>query len=837
MDAYTPPATVMVVDDSPTNLALLNSVLSQGGYRILQFPQAVLALQAVAKHPPDLILLDIMMPDMDGFAMCRRLKADARLRTIPVIFISAMSDLDHKLRAFSEGGVDYVTKPFQEEEVLVRVATQLELRRVQRELEEYQQHLQDLVDQRTADLHAERLRLRNALEAVQAGTWEWQVSSSSDEVVYNERWAQVLGYTLAELMPTTKATWQTRLHPDDAERVQLLLTRHLSGTDTHYAAEYRMRHRQGHWIWLNSLGRVIERNAAGEPLRMAGIDLDITARKQHQAQLDHIARHDALTGLPNRLAFTEQLNELMATEQTLAVAYIDLDDIVALNETYSRTVVNQYLGVLARRLSAVAARPEHVARIGGDEFTVLLSGADACMTQLGDAVLAAVCRPATLAGQMMSVTASVGVTYFPQPRPVDAEQLLRQADQAMYRAKLAGKNRCHLFDPEHDQMTRERYLQLDDLQRGLKAGEFVLHYQPKVNLRTGALLGFEALIRWQHPRRGLLAPGAFIPLIENHPLSIPLGNWVIEAALNQLEQWQLDGLDTSVAISVNISTVQLHDDSFVSRLKKQLQAHPQISPRHLELEILETGAINDMDRAAALTKELQQLGVVVSLDDFGTGYSSLTFLKRLAVDVLKIDQSFVRQMLDDPDHLIIIESILHLAHSFERQVIAEGVENEAQGCLLLELGCKFGQGYGIARPMPAEQVPQWLADWQPPQRWRKVRTVDKTLMPMLLAEAEHHAWYQALHAYLAGQTDQPPILETTECRFHRWLQSSRLPECFADYPEWASLHEHHNALHAKAQQLLKQSARNQPVVPSDLLKEIHQISEVLSGILKQLRRQ
>lgn len=835
MDAHTPPATIMVVDDSPTNLALLNSVLSQSGYRVLQFPRAGMALNAAAKHPPDLILLDIMMPEIDGFAMCQRLKADARLRTIPVIFISAMSDLDHKLRAFSEGGVDYVTKPFQEEEVLVRVATQLKLRRVQRELELHQQHLQTLVDQRTADLYAERLRLRNALDAVQAGTWEWQVGSG--ELVINERWAQICGYTLAELLPTTLATWQTRLHPDDAEYVQQCLTRHLEGTERYYeVSEYRMRHKQGRWVWVHSLGRVIERNAAGEPLQVAGIQLDITARKQHQAQLDYIARHDDLTGLPNRLAFTEQLRDLMVTGQTLAVAYIDLDDIVALNETYSRTVVDQYLCVLARRLSAVAAEPQHVARIGGDEFAVLLSGADASMTRLGDAVLAAVCRPVTLAGQMMSVTASIGVTSFPQVRTVDADQLLRQADQAMYRAKLAGKNRYHLFDPEYDQMTRERYLQLDDLQRGLQAGEFVLYYQPKVNLRTGVLRGFEALIRWQHPQRGLLAPGAFIPLIENHPLSIPLGNWVIEAALSQLEQWQQAGLDTSVAISVNISTVQLHDDSFVSRLKKQLQAHPQISPSHLELEILETGAINDMDRAAELTKELGQLGVVVSLDDFGTGYSSLTFLKRLAVDVLKIDQSFVRQMLDDRDHLVIIESILHLAQSFEREVIAEGIENETQGCLLLELGCEFGQGYGIARPMPAEQAIQWLRDWRPPPSWRHVRTLAKDRLPMLLAEAEHRAWFNALCAYLHGQTEHSPTLDASQCRFGRWLLSSQAQQILGDHPAWTTLHAQHDVLHKVAQQGINLSVHQRPALASELLAELGSIHEALLALLQQVRR-
>jgi EAL domain-containing protein (putative c-di-GMP-specific phosphodiesterase class I) len=285
----------------------------------------------------------------------------------------------------------------------------------------------------------------------------------------------------------------------------------------------------------------------------------------------------------------------------------------------------------------------------------------------------------------------------------------------MYQAKVAGKNRYHVFDAEQDSSIRGHHESLERIRLALARGEFVLHYQPKVNMRSGQVIGAEALIRWQHPERGLLAPGKFLPVIEDNPIAVDVGEWVIDKALTQIAVWHAAGLDLSV--SVNIGARQLQQNDFVLRLKAILARHPQVNPAKLELEVLETSALADMAQVSQVIEDCAEIGVRFALDDFGTGYSSLTYLKRLRVALLKIDQSFVRDMLDDPDDLAILEGVIGLAVAFKREVIAEGVETVEHGTALLQLGCELAQGYGIARPMPPEQLPAWAATWRPDEAW------------------------------------------------------------------------------------------------------------------------
>jgi len=307
------------------------------------------------------------------------------------------------------------------------------------------------------------------------------------------------------------------------------------------------------------------------------------------------------------------------------------------------------------------------------------------------------------------VSASVGVAFYPQHDNLDADQLLRQADQAMYQAKQAGKNRYQLFDVERDRALRTQHDSLENIRRALQHSELVLHYQPKVNMRTGAVVGCEALIRWQHPEQGLLPPAAFLPVIENHPLAVRVGIWVLNTALDQLQAWRAQGLE--IPVSVNIDAIHLQQPNFVAELRTILQQRPEIQPGDLELEILETTALEDVEQVSGIIEECSALGVEFALDDFGTGYSSLTYLKRLPAQVLKIDRSFVRDMLVDPDDLAILNGVIQLAGAFRRTVIAEGVETEQHGRELLALGCDLGQGYAIARPMPADELPIWVEQW------------------------------------------------------------------------------------------------------------------------------
>ncbi|MFT4608717.1 MAG: EAL domain-containing protein (putative c-di-GMP-specific phosphodiesterase class I), partial [Chitinophagales bacterium] len=330
-------------------------------------------------------------------------------------------------------------------------------------------------------------------------------------------------------------------------------------------------------------------------------------------------------------------------------------------------------------------------------------------------LLKAASAPVTVGNAVMQVSASIGVTHYPQDG-VDADQLIRHADQAMYVAKQAGKNRYHLFDTVHDNSIKIRRESIANIRFALQRREFVLHYQPKVNMHTGEVIGAEALIRWQHPDRGLVPPLDFLPVIEGHAISLELGEWVIDTALSQISQWRSIGLQLS--ISVNISAYQLQQDNFVSCLEGLLAAHPEVNPRYLELEILETSALSDIGQVFATMNACYNLGVRFALDDFGTGYSSLTYLRRLPAHLIKIDQSFVRDMLEEADDFAIVEGVVGLAKAFQREVIAEGVETIAHGVALLQLGCELGQGYGIARPMPAGDIPEWISSWKVDDSWQ-----------------------------------------------------------------------------------------------------------------------
>ena len=334
-----------------------------------------------------------------------------------------------------------------------------------------------------------------------------------------------------------------------------------------------------------------------------------------------------------------------------------------------------------------------------------------------------IAQPVPYEGAQLQVSGSIGISFYPQENDIDADQLVRQADQAMYQAKLAGKNRYHLYDPSYDSIIRDHHQSIEKLNRALEQNQFRLYYQPKVNLRSGKIIGFEALLRWQHPEKGVLPPVMFLPDINDHPLCINVGNWVLETALAQIQAWQNQGLN--VRISVNISTHHLLQVDFVDQLKKRLQNHPNLQANSLELEILETGALDDINKVSQVILACHELNVRFALDDFGTGYSTLTYLKNLPANTLKIDQSFVNNMLDNPEDLAILEGILGLANAFHREVVAEGVETLEQARLLLKLGCEVAQGYFIAKPMPSEAVDKWIANWCLDTRLKQLQAMSK----------------------------------------------------------------------------------------------------------------
>lgn len=450
---------------------------------------------------------------------------------------------------------------------------------------------------------------------------------------------------------------------------------------------------------------------------------DITPLKEHQRQLEFIAHYDALTGLPNRVLLADRLKQAIAHSHrkgdSLAVVYLDLDGFKAVNDQHGHDMGDQLLVNISHRLKEVLREGDTLARIGGDEFVIVMVDLDqpTDYKTVLNRLLDVAAEPVILDQQYLRVSASIGATLFPQDN-VDADQLLRHADQAMYIAKQAGKNCYHLFDVAKDIAVKTQRESLEHIRIALDKNEFVLFYQPKVNMRTGEIIGAEALIRWQHPERGLLSPATFLPVIEDHPLSIEIGNWVINAALQQISLWRQQGLN--IPVSVNIGALQLQQNNFVERLAEQLAVHADVPAHFLELEIVETSALKDIAEVAELMHACGELGVEFSVDDFGTGYSSLTYLKRLPAGLLKIDQTFVRDMLDDPDDLEIVKAVIGLANAFHRKVIAEGVETIAHGELLIPLGCELAQGYGISRPIPATDIPHWVASWKPDPAWTRL---------------------------------------------------------------------------------------------------------------------
>ncbi|PKG99268.1 EAL domain-containing protein [Paraglaciecola sp. MB-3u-78] len=488
----------------------------------------------------------------------------------------------------------------------------------------------------------------------------------------------------------------------------------------YWSGELWNRHKNGEIIAeMKTISAVLNNN--GVIQNYVALSTDITVMKKHQGQLEHIAHYDMLTGLPNRVLLADRLAKAISQskrrKQSLAVAFLDLDGFKDVNDTHGHKVGDELLISISHEMSKALRDGDTLARIGGDEFVVLLTDleddndCEIIMARL----LELASNPINVNNIILQVSVSIGITLYPKDFS-DADQLVRHADQAMYAAKQAGRNCYHWFDVEYDVALKTKHENIEQIRKALNKDQFVLYYQPKVNMKTGVVIGTEALIRWQDPQRGLVPPGVFLPVIENNSLSIEIGNWVIKTALSQISSWQVTGL--SLPVSINIGALQLQQDDFVVRLSEHLADHPDVSPEMLELEILETSALEDIIKTSERMLACQRLGVHFALDDFGTGYSSLTYLKRLPAHILKIDQSFVCDMLDDPDDLAIVEGVIGLAKAFQRQVIAEGVETIAHGELLLKLGCEQAQGYGIARPMPAENIPEWVATWHPDASWK-----------------------------------------------------------------------------------------------------------------------
>ncbi|MFZ6874386.1 EAL domain-containing protein [Undibacterium sp. Di27W] len=695
------PPTLLVVDDVPENIHELLEAL-KASYRITVANSGAKAIEMVAgATPPDLVLLDIMMPGMDGYEVCRRIKATPAGNRIPVIFVTIFDTTQQKLKGFDVGGADYITKPFDIDEVHARVRIHLELARLRHFLEQ-------LVAQRTALLIKSEEKYR--ILADYSPNWEYWMAPDGSYLYVSPACLEDSGYTPEEFFADASLI-EKIIHPDDLNAWKLHGPH--SG-DTHGAALiFRIKAKDGTERWIEHVCKTVY-DASGKYLGLRGSHRDISQRHHAEEKLDFFINRDPLTGLPNRALFHELLHHALQSAEReqaqFALLYIDLDNFKTINESLGHSLGDQLLIEAARRLKILLPDIDAIARISGDEFNIILHPGDGMpwVDLLAQRVIEEMARPFELGGHSVYVGASIGIALYPNDGN-DTESLQSNADAALHQAKMQGRGILRFFSSDMSRRAKERLTLEADLRRSIERDELRLHYQPQVDLISGQIVGLEALVRWQHPVRGLIPPNNFISLAEESGFILQLGTWVLRKACQQIRQWSDQGFSLR-QVAVNVSALQLSRGNLLEIVQASLQ-ETGIAADQLELEITESSIMLDQERAFKSLADLKALGVRLSIDDFGTGYSSLAYLQQLEVHKLKVDMAFVRDMTSNSGNASIVKAIIAMGHSLGLEVIAEGVETIGQARYLRALQCDVMQGYLISKPLSAEAMTNFLASY------------------------------------------------------------------------------------------------------------------------------
>ncbi len=553
-------------------------------------------------------------------------------------------------------------------------------------------------------------RMELALLGSNDGIWDWNILDNS--VYFSPRWKEMLGYQDHEL-PNVLSTWESRLHPDDIEKTWADATKNINGETEYYENVHRLKHKDGHWVWIHDRGKV-QYDEHGKATRMIGTHTDISEEKEnqmklvHQAQMiQHQAHHDALTGLPNRILFFDRLDQGIIQakrhKEGLALFFIDLDQFKHINDSLGHQVGDKVLKTVSKRLEDIIRKEDTLSRLSGDEFTVIMSelthAEDASL--LAGKILNILEKPIAIDTHMLYVTGSIGISLYPQDA-TDAQSLLKYADTAMYKAKEEGRNNFQFYAAEMTTFALSRMAMKTSLRQAIDNEEFVIHYQSQINASTNTLVGVEALVRWDHPTMGFLMPDEFIPLAEETGMIIEIDQWVMQTAMKSVSQWYKEGLNPGV-LGINLSVKQLEKTDFIQKVETCMKGN-DFDPKWLELEITERQMMKKSDEVITKLHQINDLGISISIDDFGTGYSSLSLLKRLPINRLKIDRSFIKDIPEDKEDVGIVKAIIALAKSLKLSLIAEGVETSEQIDFLIENGCLGIQGHYYNHPLPAEEM-------------------------------------------------------------------------------------------------------------------------------------
>lgn len=693
------PGCALIVDDDTVVRGLLRASLERAGIRVEEAADGRQALDAFQRARPDIVLLDVVMPHLDGFETCAAMRRLPGGEHLPIVMLTGLDDTEAINRAYIAGATDFITKP---------INWPILAQRVRYMLRAYRNFV---------DLAKSEERFATAQRIARLGHGEWDPKSGT--MSWSDAVYAMLGLTRTEAPPSWERVLEA-CHPTDRKRLAQYLTHSTVGAVPD-GVDFRLQLQADH---QRIVRLQVEPSASADGTGSQQVIFqDVTAHKLAEEQIRYLEFYDDLTGLPNRRWLREQLSLVLPAarrnNELVAVLLLDLDQFKRVNDTLGHSVGDRLLQRVALRIQRCLREvdrisrtgtdsPSSVAWLGGDEFTILLSHLSDVqdIAKIAPRILEAVAHPVELEGMEMTVSGSIGIAVYPTDGH-DPDTLLKNADTAMYHAKEDGRNRFHFYDQGMNSTAVHKLALENELRKAIERREFVLYYQPQVDTMTGRVIGAEALIRWQHPDGKLRLPGDFMPVVEQSQLCVPVADWVLSEACRQNKAWQRAGL-AKIPIAVNMSGRHFKQPGFVATVIQSL-TEVGLDPKYLELEVTETILLRDLEVALPTLDELRRLGIKLAIDDFGTGYSSLNRLKRLPLDKLKIDRSFVREIATDPDDAAITTAIIAMAHSLKLGVIAEGVESEQQAAFLRQHGCREMQGYLYGKPMPADEFARLLA--------------------------------------------------------------------------------------------------------------------------------